>query len=632
MKLALPTMLLTAVLAAYSVSTVHADITTVAHDSVTISGLTMPEGSSSALLNSNKQDTLTGTWTEDYVILGKSTTSDSNGRYKVTSDLFGDGSTIVIGGGSYSEAGQSTEFGGGQLFIEAWGTQGVSIDNNIVVGASKYAEEADGNNYGGALRLHESDTNRKIVLSGSITLLDNAHFSVGTSGTAARDQVYLEGNIDAATKNLAIDTYSNSTIKLSGGATINTLSGSAGVRLANKKSDGSSEAAGKTYTLTNATGTGVLTIDGGVTLNLMGHASDSTLQTTDKEIKNSGTIFIGSSDITKKTQVTLTHTGTNFGRINLHGANTLYVNCEGTFTAHFDMNGSGDYQGNLVIGSKAKVTATNNMWFNNNNGIDILAGGQLIRDNMTIKTQVGKDATIRRTNGTKGINLTSDAKDITMTNVDLTLQRSSESVVSLVLKDSSLVNNGSGDVRENNGANKKYIALNAAAGNFVLAQKGNDGVTVETLTLAEDKSLTTWVGDVGGSNRSVLTVEKSLTAGSGASIFNSLVLADKATLDFDGSITLMGTLTLGSNLVLADGMLNSDTLTLFTGVTALTLGTTAYTDMVDASTVFSGLEQGTYNLVYSNNTVSLTASIPEPTTATLSLLALAGLAARRRRK
>ena len=65
---------------------------------------------------------------------------------------------------------------------------------------------------------------------------------------------------------------------------------------------------------------------------------------------------------------------------------------------------------------------------------------------------------------------------------------------------------------------------------------------------------------------------------------------------------------------------------------SLVLGTTAYTDAVDASTVFTGMTAGTYNLVFANGNVSIaSAAIPEPTTATLSLLALAGLCARRRR-
>ena len=57
---------------------------------------------------------------------------------------------------------------------------------------------------------------------------------------------------------------------------------------------------------------------------------------------------------------------------------------------------------------------------------------------------------------------------------------------------------------------------------------------------------------------------------------------------------------------------------------------------VDASTVFTNLNEGTYALVYNwdadhHGTVALK-GVPEPTTGTLSLLALAALAARRRRK
>ncbi|MGN1308731.1 MAG: PEP-CTERM sorting domain-containing protein, partial [Akkermansia sp.] len=58
------------------------------------------------------------------------------------------------------------------------------------------------------------------------------------------------------------------------------------------------------------------------------------------------------------------------------------------------------------------------------------------------------------------------------------------------------------------------------------------------------------------------------------------------------------------------------------------------TDGIDASKVFSNVASGDFTLKFDNNIVSLVAQrdVPEPTTATLSLLALMGLAARRRRR
>ncbi len=128
--------------------------------------------------------------------------------------------------------------------------------------------------------------------------------------------------------------------------------------------------------------------------------------------------------------------------------------------------------------------------------------------------------------------------------------------------------------------------------------------------------------------------------------------------------TATGTLTLGSatgaglelNLSYIPVMTTGDTLTLFSGVgsvlyyeiiSAETGGTesaavtlsdpapiTLTADAVDASKVFNNVDSGFFTVKFVDNNVILTASstVPEPTTATLSLLALMGLAARRRRR
>ena len=78
-------------------------------------------------------------------------------------------------------------------------------------------------------------------------------------------------------------------------------------------------------------------------------------------------------------------------------------------------------------------------------------------------------------------------------------------------------------------------------------------------------------------------------------------------------------------------------LTLFTGVDELIIGSDSWTGAMttEASAAFSNAELDGYQLVYDgadSGKVSITtAAVPEPTTATLSLLALAALAARRRR-
>ena len=112
----------------------------------------------------------------------------------------------------------------------------------------------------------------------------------------------------------------------------------------------------------------------------------------------------------------------------------------------------------------------------------------------------------------------------------------------------------------------------------------------------------------------------------------------------EGSLTLAGRVTLGNEVVqaLASGAANSFTLAV--GVTSFTVGDSVWEQgqSVAADTVLdaTGIDLSEYNLLYVAPTTRsamggmliLTYAIPEPTTATLSLLALATLATRRRRR
>ena len=168
------------------------------------------------------------------------------------------------------------------------------------------------------------------------------------------------------------------------------------------------------------------------------------------------------------------------------------------------------------------------------------------------------------------------------------------------------------------------------------------------------------------SNATVQT--KSLVVSAASALSADLTLLDNAGLvvNVEGVTaetataicSLNGALTLGSKLSLTLSNLGKfkagDSIKLFSGVTGVTytipptggetevaalsedVGTTGTLDAdgIDASQVFSNVAADTYTLKFENNIVSLVAQrdVPEPTTATLSLLALMGLAARRRRK
>lgn len=156
-------------------------------------------------------------------------------------------------------------------------------------------------------------------------------------------------------------------------------------------------------------------------------------------------------------------------------------------------------------------------------------------------------------------------------------------------------------------------------------------------------------------NEDTLTIQDSqtLTAkGAGATLNANLVMETGSILDVfatgGSGLALGSTLTLnrGMNLSSEDlsnvmGLMAGKSYILFNGVNSLTLDQTTYTEAitpgtkVDAADWFNGLAAESYYMVYDGSgvgQVAIFSATPEPTTSTLSLLALAALAARRRRK
>lgn len=150
-----------------------------------------------------------------------------------------------------------------------------------------------------------------------------------------------------------------------------------------------------------------------------------------------------------------------------------------------------------------------------------------------------------------------------------------------------------------------------------------------------------------------IVVSGTLTGNSYATLNANLTMADGSTIAVRGENGLhMGsalTFANGGKMNLSEDILGSladldrgEGLTLFSGVDSFTLGGSAYSDEVtynaqDYFNLMSLTNPDTYVIRFQadaaadGGTVSIFA-VPEPTTATLSLLALAGLAARRRRK
>lgn len=173
---------------------------------------------------------------------------------------------------------------------------------------------------------------------------------------------------------------------------------------------------------------------------------------------------------------------------------------------------------------------------------------------------------------------------------------------------------------------------------------GDEG-TLLRLKLGAGTTLSAWKSSAATiaetMNESTLTIQD-LVVEKGAKLNANLVFESTSSLVLEGSLAMGSTVELssGMSLTLSDDLLRSlyggNVVTLFTGVDALMLDGSSISagSYLVADDIFTGLDTSySYQLGYKmNGDVTLSTMVPEPTTTTLSLLALAGLALRRRRR
>lgn len=200
------------------------------------------------------------------------------------------------------------------------------------------------------------------------------------------------------------------------------------------------------------------------------------------------------------------------------------------------------------------------------------------------------------------------------------------------LTDTKLINKSGVTVRSTDGAGLTDIA--AISGNVAVTNLA--ALSLDTLTIAAGEQVGVYTGnEMTEAAVAELTVKGTLTVGgAGASLNANLTLGSGSVLDLSAgsALTLGCTLGLedGLTFVLSEQQLNDLTtggsVLLMDGVDALS-GTlpTSFTVTDSVGQAFGG----PVALTYQGTELRL---VPEPATATLSLLALAGLAARRRRK
>lgn len=192
----------------------------------------------------------------------------------------------------------------------------------------------------------------------------------------------------------------------------------------------------------------------------------------------------------------------------------------------------------------------------------------------------------------------------------------------------------------------------AATGGDLTLHHITSGITVHTLRILDGNTLGAYTGSgFETATESTITITQALITGNG--ILNAnLVLNDGVILDITtprgitmgSSITLSGKAILGDTIISAFQNESLTTYTLATSLDSFITDTTAWTNKTEANAadyfIADGLDLNNYTLSYywetpmdpTSGVLRITKNIPEPSFSTLSMLAVAILAGRRRRK
>ena len=354
----------------------------------------------------------------------------------------------------------------------------------------------------------------------------------------------------------------------------------------------------------------------------------------------------GEGNMTISQQTRLSNLSVHAGELAI-----AYTGTDGNTLYLLDGSMGGEAKGTLRLAQDAKLTVANQIWGRKDSSIVLEAGSELTstQDNVVISNRrAGAEATLRTNTQTNDSEYAVDHEAWELTNAHIIAKSASASGLLNKLVNTSVENAGSGKLTVSNAANS-ITDVYASAGDMAIMQQAA-GLNLEELVVAADKTVSAYTGaNAIAAEEADVTVRGHAEFGKGAVLNANLTLASGSSLSVaEGGLAMGSTLSLSTGITLDDTTLNrvyslntGESLALFTGVDGLKLGETSYTsisenDEILASPYFTNLNSDQYRLTYTgtdNGTLSiLSAAVPEPATATLSLLALAALAARRRRK
>jgi MYXO-CTERM domain-containing protein len=308
----------------------------------------------------------------------------------------------------------------------------------------------------------------------------------------------------------------------------------------------------------------------------------------------------------------------------------------------------------INVGEDARLDMrdTNNITLSKDTTVNLQSGATLALNHLEFSNKADSGtATLKSGGDAYGL----DKANYELRNGHMAFNATSQATVKLKLTQSS-VENSCGYLLTLDNAGNTLTGVQATKGNITV--RNVDLLDLKKLEIAANKTITA----------ANVVVSELARLEAGATLAGNLELANSATIELGGKVKLDGVLTLQAGLTLdgavlaaVQGLEVGESYTLFTGVNGLnvqslqqavtlynmrslaeqTNDAVSYSPLMDGGQVaaadyFSNLK-GNSGLVLSYNgtagtvTITNTQAVPEPTTATLSLLALAGLCARRRR-
>ena len=300
----------------------------------------------------------------------------------------------------------------------------------------------------------------------------------------------------------------------------------------------------------------------------------------------------------------------------------------------------------LLLNSQTELSVSNSLTAAANSAVQLEQDAALKYQEVSISNR-NEDKTV----SVNAAQLAAGSAELVLQDAYVTHTGNKNRELAYALVNSTVENAGSGTLQLTNAGNE-LSGVVASSGNVEI-YNAVSGMTLDELRLAAGLSLSAAVGDAGttqtpAGNAEVSVSGTALLAGS-STLNASLTLADGATLDLvslnAGAVTLNGTLTFGGKISMGENLLAllneklgwESSVTLFTGLERVDMSAlTGNSDggLVWAGDVFSNMgDNRNFQISYVAEVGSLVVAIvPEPATSTLSLLALAALAARRRRK